>query len=52
MAIPKQLFDILACPICKGHLKYTSDKKGLVCEKCKKSFPIKEGIAVLMPEKK
>ena len=27
--ISKDLFDILACPVCKADLKYTEDKKGL-----------------------
>ncbi len=49
--LPKELFDILACPVCKGNLKYTADKKGLLCAKCKETYPIREGIAVLMPKK-
>lgn len=42
--IPKELFDILACPICKSNLVYSKDKKFLVCTVCKIKFPIKEGI--------
>ena len=49
--ILKELFDILACPICKADLRYTKDKKSLVCSKCSKKYPIKEGIPVLLPEK-
>jgi uncharacterized protein YbaR (Trm112 family) len=48
--IPKELFKILACPLCKAELKYSKGKKGLVCSKCKKEYPIKEGIPVLLPE--
>ena len=47
--IPKELFDILACPVCKASLKYSKDKKNLVCDKCGLKYPIKEGIPVLMP---
>ena len=47
--IPKELFDVLACPVCKGDLKYTSKKEGLRCEACKFTYPIKEGIPVLLP---
>jgi uncharacterized protein YbaR (Trm112 family) len=49
--IPKELFDILACPICRANLRYTKDKKGLVCVKCAKKYPIREGIPVLLPQK-
>jgi uncharacterized protein len=48
--IPRHLFDILACPICKADLRYTEGKKGLVCTKCGKKYPIKEGKPILMPD--
>ena len=47
--IPKELFDILACPLCKAELEYTKGKKGLLCAGCGAKYPIKEGIPVLMP---
>lgn len=47
--LPKDLFDILACPMCKADLKYTPKKDGLVCTKCKNKYPIKEGIPILLP---
>ena len=50
--IPKELFRILACPICKSDLQYTKDKKFLICVKCKEVYPIRKGIPVLMPGKK
>ena len=49
--IPKDLFDILACPLCKADLEYTRDKKGLACSKCGEKYPIKEGVPVLLPPK-
>ena len=49
--IPKDLFDILACPLCKADLEYTKGKKGLSCSGCGAEFPIKKGIPVLMPQK-
>ena len=48
--IPKDLFDILACPDCKGNLKYSLGKTGLICTKCKTRFPIQDGIPVLLPK--
>ncbi|MBI2657478.1 Trm112 family protein [Candidatus Woesearchaeota archaeon] len=49
--IPKELFDILACPLCKADLEYTNDGKGLVCSGCGEKYPINDGIPVLMPKK-
>lgn len=49
-SIPKDLFDIIACPMCKGDLKYINSKKGLQCKKCKLKYPIKEGIPLLLPK--
>ena len=49
--LPKELFDVLACPSCKADLKYNKAKNGLICTKCKANYPIKEGIPVLLPKK-
>jgi len=46
--ITKDLVDILACPACKGPVKYESEK--LVCEKCQLSYRIEDGIPVLLLE--
>ncbi|MBI2522860.1 Trm112 family protein [Candidatus Woesearchaeota archaeon] len=48
--IPKDLFDILACPICRSDLRYRKDKKDLVCIKEGHKYPIKQGIPILLPE--
>jgi len=50
--IPKELFDILACPLCKSDLKYNKARTKLICGKCKIDYPIKEGIPILLPKKK
>ena len=49
--IPKDLFEILACPLCKADLEYTKDKKGLICSNCNAKYPIEDGIPVLLPPK-
>ena len=46
--IPKDLFAILACPLCNADLEYTKDKKGLVCVKCGEKYPIQKGIPILL----
>ncbi|MBI2651547.1 Trm112 family protein [Candidatus Woesearchaeota archaeon] len=47
--IPKDLFDILACPLCKSDLRYTKNKKALVCVKCSHKYPIRDGTPSLLP---
>ncbi len=48
MAISKDLLDILACPKCKGDLIYKEAESGLICEKCKLMFPVKDDIPVML----
>jgi len=48
--IDKELLKILACPKCKGDLKYDEKNDKLICEKCKLAYPIKDGIPVLLIE--
>ncbi len=44
------LLNILACPICHGDLKLTDDEKYLKCENCKKLYPIRDGIPIMLVE--
>jgi len=48
MAIDQELLDILACPKCKGEVKLTDEKDGLVCDACKLKYPIKDDIPVML----
>ena len=41
--LKKELLDILACPKCKGDLKYEAQKKRLTCTKCRLRYSILEG---------
>jgi len=47
--IPKELFRVLACPVCKSKLRYNKDKTKLICTKCNANYPIEEGIPILLP---
>ncbi|HTZ11806.1 MAG TPA: Trm112 family protein [Candidatus Margulisiibacteriota bacterium] len=44
--IDKELLEILACPACKGDVKL--DKEKIVCQKCGKKYPIRDGIPVML----
>ncbi|VAW40524.1 FIG002473: Protein YcaR in KDO2-Lipid A biosynthesis cluster [hydrothermal vent metagenome] len=46
--IDKELLDILACPKCKGELTLTAEKDGLVCDKCKLLYEIRDDIPVML----
>jgi len=48
MSISKDLLEIIACPKCKGDVKLTEKEDGLVCEKCKLLYPIRDGIPVML----
>jgi uncharacterized protein YbaR (Trm112 family) len=48
MAVSQDLLDILACPKCKGDLRLTDTKDGLVCEACKLLYPIKDDIPIML----
>jgi uncharacterized protein len=49
--ISNDLLEILACPACKAEIQlveYHKDKHGLKCIECKRIYPIKEGIPVML----
>jgi uncharacterized protein YbaR (Trm112 family) len=46
--INKELLDILACPKCKGELKLNAQEDGLVCDKCKLLYEIRDDIPVML----
>lgn len=46
--IDKELLDILACPACKSDVQLKDNK--IVCMKCKRKYPIKDGIPIMLIE--
>jgi len=48
MAISQELLDILVCPLCKVPVKLTADGQGLKCGQCRRVYPIKEGIPIML----
>jgi len=48
MAISPELLEILVCPLCKEPVSLTSDGNGLKCAKCKRVYPIKDDIPVML----
>jgi hypothetical protein len=50
VAISQELLDILVCPECKTPVKLTSDGNGLKCQTCRRVYPIRDDIPVMLPE--
>jgi hypothetical protein len=50
MAISQELLDILVCPLCKTPVKLTPDKGGLKCDTCRRVYPVRDEIPVMLPE--
>ena len=50
MPINKELLEILACPKCKGDLRLTEKEDGLICDKCRLLYEIKDDIPVMLIE--
>ena len=48
MAISKELMDILVCPQCKGEIYLNEAGDGLICEKCKLLYEIKDDIPIML----
>jgi uncharacterized protein YbaR (Trm112 family) len=47
--LSKTLLDILACPACKGDIKYIEAQQKLEClGECKRRYPIRDGIPVML----
>jgi uncharacterized protein YbaR (Trm112 family) len=50
MAISKELLAILVCPVCKHPVHLLSDNSGLKCDGCKRVYPIRDEIPVMLAE--
>jgi uncharacterized protein YbaR (Trm112 family) len=48
MAISPDLLEILVCPACKAEVLLTPDGGGLRCVSCRRVYPIRNEIPVMM----
>ncbi len=46
--INSELLKILACPICKSDVSLEGER--LICAKCYRKYPIKDGIPIMLVE--
>ena len=48
MPISPELLEILVCPVCKESVNLTDNEDGLKCQKCKRVYPVKDSIPVML----
>jgi uncharacterized protein YbaR (Trm112 family) len=50
MPISKEVLAILVCPVCKKPVHPVSDESAYKCEACKRLYPVRDGIPVMLSE--
>jgi uncharacterized protein len=50
MAISQDLLEMLVCPRCKAAVKLLEDQNGLQCSECRRIYPIRDDIPVMLVE--
>ena len=50
MPISPDLLAILVCPLCRKPVRLLPDQTGLTCEQCKRVYPIRDDIPVMLLE--
>jgi len=50
MPIDPELLSSLACPACDDRPPLREEGETLVCDKCHRVYPVRDGIFVLLPE--
>lgn len=48
--IDRELLEILACPVCKGQIRYDAAEEKLTCGACGRRYPIRENIPIMLEE--
>ena len=46
--ISQELLDLLRCPLDPGHARLECGPDGLVCQSCRLTFPVREGIPCML----
>ena len=48
MSLAPDLLEILVCPMCKAKVEMKPDRSGLKCIQCKRVYPIRDDIPVML----
>jgi uncharacterized protein YbaR (Trm112 family) len=47
---PHSLFDLLACPVCRGEVVLDADGRQLSCRGCPQRFPVVDGVPIMLAD--
>jgi len=50
MPIRKDVLAMLVCPVCKKPVHAAPDDSGYKCEACRRVYPVRDGIPVMLAE--
>jgi uncharacterized protein YbaR (Trm112 family) len=50
MPISQDLLDILVCPKCKGDIYLNQRQDGLICDRCRLRYEIRDDIPIMLIE--
>jgi uncharacterized protein YbaR (Trm112 family) len=50
LPFPLELLEVLACPACAERPPLRWYEGMLVCDRCHRAYPVREGIPVLLPD--
>jgi uncharacterized protein YbaR (Trm112 family) len=50
MPLSKELLAILVCPLCRKRVLLLPDESGLKCEACRRVYPVRDDIPVMLPD--
>ncbi|MDD2716971.1 MAG: Trm112 family protein [Candidatus Wallbacteria bacterium] len=45
-----ELLEILACPVCKKEIIYDAENNFIICELCRKKYPVKNEIPIMLAD--
>ncbi len=48
LMIDQDLLEILVCPVCRKALAIKTDGQGLKCEECRRVYPIRDDIPIML----
>ncbi len=50
MAVHPELLELLHCPVCLKPVELVADGTGLHCAQCKRTYPVRDDIPIMLPE--
>jgi len=50
MAISQDLLEMLVCPVCKRPVQTVDEGRGLKCPACRRVYPVRDDIPVMLIE--